>query len=86
MWSTWNQLTFNYNNLFKYYVTENNITKPQERPESSNSFDYYSIIGLYTYANAQPKTIKGFNRTYLYNFIPVPYNKTFYPKLTENSG
>lgn len=86
MWSTWNQLTFSYNNLFKYYVTENNITKSQERSESSNSFDYYSTIGLYTYANAQPKTIKGFNRTYLYNFIPVPYNRTFYPKLAEDSG
>lgn len=86
MWSTWNKLTFSYNNLFKYYVTENNITKPQERPVSVNSFDYYSTTGLYTYANAQPKTIKGFNRTYLYNFIPVPYNRTFYPKLTENSG
>lgn len=86
MWSTWNQLTFSYNNLFKYYVTENNITKSQERSESSNSFDYYSTIGLYTYADAQPKTIKGFNRTYLYNFIPVPYNRTFYPKLAEDSG
>jgi hypothetical protein len=79
-------LDFSYNNLFKYYVTENNITKPQERSESVNSFNYYSTTGLYTYANAQPKTIKGFNRTYLYNFIPVPYNRTFYPKLTENSG
>lgn len=86
MWSTWKSLDFSYNNLFKYYVTENNITKPQERSESVNSFNYYSTTGLYTYANAQPKTIKGFNRTYLYNFIPVPYNRTFYPKLTENSG
>lgn len=85
MWSTWKNLTFSYNNLFKYYVTENNVTKPQERPESVNSFDYYSTIGFYTYANAQPKTIKGFNRTYLYNFIPVPYNRTFCPMYDSKS-